>query len=201
MHQAHKKNEHNSHLANKRGRRKFSLLFIRAKNAVNVNHLCSLCKICPFPIKVRCPDWSMLLMLSPIQCLPCVQTLQLAGCKLKNNALCFYTSFTENLFFFHSEHSWVIKLYRRMFFSLATPLGFCCTCPLPHKRRKKMLPHQCLFYFVRPLGSLLHSEASWWERSILEITNAEAGKQGTQKNAMYGDHNAQRARGGLAFLP
>ena len=102
-----KKNEHNSHLANKRGRREFSLLFVRAKNAVNVNHLCSLCKICPFPIKVRCPDWSMLLMLSPIQCLPCVQTLQLAGCKLKNNALCFYTSFTENLFFFFSFWAFV----------------------------------------------------------------------------------------------
>lgn len=93
------KNEHNSHLANKRGTREFSLLFIRAKNAVNVNHLCNLCKICPFPINVRCPNWSMPLMLSPIQRLPCVQTLQLAGCKLKNNA-CGFILLLQRIFFF-----------------------------------------------------------------------------------------------------
>lgn len=38
-------------------------------------------------------------------------------------------------------------------------------------------------------------------RKVLLNTNAEAGKQGTQKRAMYGDHNAERAKEGLAFLP
>lgn len=99
MHQPHRE-EHKSYLANKRGMRGFSLLFIRAKNnTINVNPLCSLCKMCPFLIKVSSSDWSMRLMSVLIRLLLCVQALQLAGCKLKNNALCFYMSFTENLFF------------------------------------------------------------------------------------------------------
>lgn len=56
------------------------------------------------------------LMLSWTQPLIHVQVLQLAGCKLENNVLCFYTSFAEKLLYFsNSKQSWVIKLYRRIF--------------------------------------------------------------------------------------
>lgn len=86
MHQHHR-GESNSYLANKRGTGGFSLLFIRAKTkAVNANHLCCLCKSCPFLIKVRSADWAMSGMLSHSSC---VQALLLAGCKLNNNALSF----------------------------------------------------------------------------------------------------------------
>ena len=87
-------------------------------------------------MKVSSPDWPMPLMLSLIQCLPCVQTLRLAGCNWRIMP-CVFILLLERIFsFFHSEQSWVIKLYRRIF-SLPTPLGFCCSCPLPHKRKKK----------------------------------------------------------------
>lgn len=69
-----------------------------------------------------------------------------AGCK-QNNAACFYTSFTENLLFFLlSNHGWLNFIEE--FFSLPTPLGFCCTCPLPRKGAGKIQPHPCLNHWA-----------------------------------------------------
>lgn len=97
-----------------------------------------------------------------------------AGCKQKN-ASCFYTSFTENLLFFLlSNHGWLNFIEE--FVSLPTPLGFCCTCPLPRKGGGKIQPHPCLNHCGRMLGSVSRSSHLWQEISILEITNAEPGK-------------------------
>ena len=141
MHQPHRK-EH-GYLANKRGTGGFSLLFIRAKNnAGNVNHLCSLCKICPFTSKSaaqtdqcrQCCPWSS----SSRVCKLC--SLQAVNGRIMPGA--FIPLLQRIFFFFHSEQSWVIKLYRRIF-SLPIPLGFCCTCPWPHKKKKKKCRHIC----------------------------------------------------------
>lgn len=116
-----------------------------------------------------------------------------AGCKQKN-ASCFYTSFTENLLFFLlSNHGWLNFIEE--FFSLPTPLGFRCTCPLPRKGGGK-------YSHIRVLTTVGGCWTLWVAVRICDKKSPSWKSQmlSRVKECLGWGRNAQCVEG-LAFLP